>query len=73
MSNNKLTMSKVLCFIRLDTISFLIFIPLLARAYDFAVNIVMLINITITTNKTHNIHGSIYVFYGQEYVLIYSE
>ena len=73
MSNNKLTMSKVLCFIRLDTISFLIFIPLLARAYDFAVNIVMLINITITTNKTHNIHESIYVFYGQEYVLIYSE
>ena len=46
---------------------------LLARAYDFAVNIVMLINITITTNKTHNIHESIYVFYGQEYVLIYSE
>ena len=33
----------------------------------------MLINITITTNKTHNIHDSIYVFYGQEYVLIYSE
>ena len=45
----------------------------MARAYDFAVNIVMLINITITTNKTHNIHESIYVFYGQEYVLIYSE
>ena len=47
-------------------ISFLIFIPLklvakiLACTYDFAVNIVMLINITITINKTHNIHDSIY-------------
>ena len=46
--------------------NFLIFIPLkllpkiLASAYDFAVNIVMLINITITINKTHNIHDSIY-------------
>ena len=49
-----------------STINFLIFIPLelltkiLACAYDFAVNIVMLINITITINKTHNIHDSIY-------------
>ena len=49
-----------------STSNFLIFIPLkllakiLACAYDFAVNIVMLINITITINKTHNIHESIY-------------
>ena len=47
-----------------STINFLIFIPLellakiLACAYDFAVNIVMLINITITINKTHNIYDS---------------
>ena len=40
-------------------INFLIFIPLkllaniLAGASDFAVNIVILINITITINKTH--------------------
>ena len=33
---------------------------ILASAYDFAVNIVMLINITITINKTHNIHDLIY-------------
>ena len=44
-------------------IIFLIFIPLkllaktLASAYDFAVNFVMLIN--ITNNKTHNIHDSV--------------
>ena len=50
----------------LATINFLIFIPLklpakiLASTYDFAVNIVMLINITITINKTHNIHDLIY-------------
>ena len=43
-----------------STIRFLIFIPLklvakiLACTYDFAVNIVMLINITITINKTHD-------------------
>ena len=49
-----------------STINFLIFIPLkllakiLASACDFAVNIIMLINITITINKTHNIHDSIY-------------
>ena len=49
-----------------SAINFLIFIPLkllakiLASAYDFAINIVMLINITITINKTHNIHDSIY-------------
>ena len=46
-----------------SVINFLLFIPLkllakiLASAYDFAVNIVMLINITI--NKTHNIYDSI--------------
>ena len=61
-------MSKALCFIRLDretqsAINFLIFIPLkllvkmLASAYDFAVDIAMLINITI--NKTHNIYDSV--------------
>ena len=33
---------------------------ILASAYDFAVNIVMLINITITINKTHNIYDLIY-------------
>ena len=42
---------------------FLMFMPvsrltkILASAYDFAVNIVMLINITI--NKTHNIHDTV--------------
>ena len=30
---------------------------ILVSAYDFAVNIVMLIN--ITNNRTHNIHGSV--------------
>ena len=49
-----------------SVINFLLFIPLkllakiLASAYDFAINIVMLINITITINKTHNIHDLIY-------------
>ena len=44
-------------------INFLTFIPLkllakiLAYAFDFAVNIVTLINIAI--NKTHNIHDSV--------------
>ena len=44
-------------------INVLAFIPLkllakiLSSAYDFAVNIVMLINITI--NKTHNIHDMV--------------
>ena len=44
-------------------INFLILIPqkllakILASAYDFAINIVMLVN--ITNNKTHNIHDSI--------------
>ena len=33
---------------------------ILACVYDFAVNIVMLINITITINKTHNIYDLIY-------------
>ena len=48
------------------TTNFLIFIPvklaakILATTYDFAVNIVMVRNITIATNKTHNIHDSIY-------------
>ena len=32
---------------------------ILASAYDFGVNIVMLINITITINKTHNIYDLI--------------
>ena len=32
----------------------------MASAYDFAVYIIMLINITITINKTHNVHDSIY-------------
>ena len=32
----------------------------MASTYDFAVNIVMLINITITINKTNNIHDLIY-------------
>ena len=62
-------MSKALCFIRLantvtqSAINFLMFVPLrrlakiLARAYDFAVNIVMWINITI--NKTNNIHVTV--------------
>ena len=61
-------MSKALCFIRLaretqSAINFLIFIPLkilvkmLASAYDFAVDIAMLINITI--NKTHDIYDSV--------------
>ena len=59
---------KDLCFISWviqSTINFLMFIPLkllakiLASAYDFAMNIVvMFINITI--NKTHNIHDSVY-------------
>ena len=59
---------KDLCFISLviqSTINFLMLIPLkllakiLASAYDFAMNIVvMFINITI--NKTHNIHDSVY-------------
>ena len=46
-----------------SAIHFLIFIPLkllakiLVSAYDFAVNIVILINITI--NKTHNIYDTI--------------
>ena len=47
----------------LHAINFLIFIPLkllakiLASAYNFAVDIVMLINITV--NKTHNIDDSV--------------
>ena len=46
-----------------SAIKFLVFIPLkllakiLASAYDLAVNIVMLIN--ITNDKTHNIHDSV--------------
>ena len=49
-----------------STINFLIFIPLkplakiLAGAYDFGVNIVMLINIFTTIDKTHNIYDLIY-------------
>ena len=48
------------------TINFLIFMPLkplakiLAGAYDFGVNIVMLINITTTIDKTLNIYDLIY-------------
>ena len=47
----------------LSAINILIFIPLkllakmLASAYDFAVDIVMLINISV--NKTHNIDDSV--------------
>ena len=50
----------------------------MASAYSFAVNIVMLTN--ITNNKTHNIYDllmnySCYwenmKFYGQEYILVY--
>ena len=47
----------------LSAINFLIFIPLkllakiLASAYNFAVDIVMLINISV--NKTHNIDDSV--------------
>ena len=33
---------------------------ILAGAYNFGVNIVMLINITATTDKTHNIYDLIY-------------
>ena len=50
----------------LSIIHFSIFIPLklpakiLASTYDFSVNIVMLINITITINETHNIYDLIY-------------
>ena len=33
---------------------------ILAGAYDFGVNIVMLMNITITIDKTHNIYDLIY-------------
>ena len=46
-----------------SVIKVLVFIPLklpgktLASAYDFAVNIAMLIN--ITNNKTYNIHESV--------------
>ena len=65
--HDKLRMSKALCFIHLakeqqSPINFLIFIPLtlpakiLAGAYDFGENIVMLINII---NKTHNIHDTV--------------
>ena len=49
-----------------SAINFVIFMSLkllakiLASAYDFAVKIVMLINITITINETHNIHDLIY-------------
>ena len=48
-----------------STMNFSIFMLLkllakiLASAYDFGVNIVMLINITITINKTHNIYDLI--------------
>ena len=33
---------------------------ILASAYDFGVNIVMLINITVTINETYNIYDLIY-------------
>ena len=33
---------------------------ILAGAYDFGVNIVMLMNITITIDKTHNSYDLIY-------------
>ena len=50
----------------LPPIRFLMFMPLkplakiLAGTYDFGVNIVMLINITITIDKTHKIFDLIY-------------
>ena len=59
--SDKLSMSKTWCHGSTQfAINLLIFIPLkllaniLSSAYDFAVNIVMLIN--ITNNKTRNIH-----------------
>ena len=41
---------------------------ILASVYDFAVNIVMLIN--ITNNKTYNIHDSIYAASTYDFVNI---
>ena len=62
--HDKLSMSKALCFICLATshtvynnFFSLYFLKILASTYDFAVNVVMLINIIIS--KTHNIHDSI--------------
>ena len=60
--HDKLSMSKALCFTVYSQpeVNNLVFIPLkilakiLASAYNFAVNIVMLTN--ITNNKTHNIY-----------------
>ena len=55
-------------------INLLMFTPLkflpkiLVRAYDFAVNIVMLIN--ITKNKTHNVHDSVKKLFMQLALLI---
>ena len=55
-------------------INLLIFTPLkllakiLVSVYDFAVNIVMLIN--ITNNKTHNVHDSVKKLFMQLALLI---
>ena len=43
---------------------------ILASAYDFGVNVVMLINITITINKTHNIYDLIYAASTYDFVNI---
>ena len=57
-----------------SAITFLFFIPLkilakiLASGYDFAVNIVILINITI--DKTHNIYDSVKKLFMQQALMI---
>ena len=43
---------------------------ILASAYDFGVNVVVLINITITINKTHNIYDLIYAASTYDFVNI---
>ena len=43
---------------------------ILASAYDFGVNVVMLINITIIIDKTHNIYGLIYAASTYDFVNI---
>ena len=66
--HDKLSMSKFLCFIHLpqshtvydkfiSLYSRKLLLKIMASAYSFVLNIVILINITI--NKTHNIHDSV--------------
>ena len=43
---------------------------ILASAYDFGVNVVVLINITITIDKTHNIYDLIYAASTYDFVNI---